>query len=279
MHFSFDLLVDPSYRGAGLAKKLVRAVTAGAPSVAGGIWMTEACYALHQRVGWEAVEPFHAHWLPLDGRGLLARKVGSGTAVRLLGPAANLVSRLLLRRVPRPRLAVAEIERFEEHVDALFERCAPSLGIIVERTAPYLNWKYVENPHVRYRRFLLGDPSSPDAYAVLRVDDREGGHRDGIIVDVLADPSHPTAFGAAIGAAVEAARAEGAEILHILTTYPPFRGQLEKMGFRRSPRKVTYVVTNLEHLSGMPDPRDSSHWYLTQGDSDGDMWADASHTR
>ncbi len=87
MHFSFDLLVDPSYRGAGLAKKLVRAVTAGAPSVAGGIWMTEPCYALHQRVGWEAVEPFHAHWLALDGRALLARRLGSRTAVRLLGPA------------------------------------------------------------------------------------------------------------------------------------------------------------------------------------------------
>ncbi len=114
---------------------------------------------------------------------------------------------------------------------------------------------------------------------VLRTEEREGGHRDAVIVDLLADPGHPNAFGAAIATAVEAARAEEAEILHILTTYPAFRERLENMGFRRSPRKVTYVVTNLEHLSGLPDPRDPSNWYLTRGDSDGDMWADASHAR
>ncbi len=75
----------------------------------------------------------------------------------------NVLARLSMRRIPGRRLPVEEIDRFDEGVDALFERCCPSLGLMVERTAPYLNWKYVDGPNVDYRRFLLGDSSSPDA--------------------------------------------------------------------------------------------------------------------
>jgi GNAT superfamily N-acetyltransferase len=274
MHLSHDLLVDPSYRGLGLGKTLVQAVAAGAPPLAGGMWMTEACYALHQRVGWAAVQPFQGHGLIVDARGALRRRLGSKTVAGLLAPAAGAYLRFTSRKASRPRRPVTEVERFDSRVDDLFERCAGRLGLVAERHHPYLNWKYAEAPNVTYRRFLVGEPAV-DAYAVTRLERREDGHANGLIIDILADPERDGAFQSAVAGAVDSLRDEGAEIVYILTTHRPFRRTLEGLGFRLSPRRYTYVITGQHSLPGNGDPLDPATWYLTLGDSDGDMWSGA----
>jgi GNAT superfamily N-acetyltransferase len=274
MHFSHDLLVDPSYRGLGLGKKLVQAVEAGAPALAGGMWMTDACYALHQRVGWSAVTPFQGHRLILDARGALRRRLGSNAMAAILAPAAGAYLRIASRLPARPDRPVAEVKAFDSRSDDLFERCAHRLGLVAERHHRYLNWKYVEAPNVTYRRFLVGEPSV-DAYVVTRLQRREDGHANGLIIDLLADPSSSGAFRSAVAAAVSSLGDEGAEIVYVLTTHPPFRRWLESMGFRLSPRLYTYVITGQRSLPATGDPLDPASWYLTLGDSDGDMWSGA----
>jgi GNAT superfamily N-acetyltransferase len=274
MHFSHDLLVDPSYRGLGLGKKLVQAVAAGAPPLAGGMWMTGACYALHQRVGWAAVRPFQGHGLSVDARGALRRRLGSNALAGLLAPAAGAYLRFIRRRASRPASPVAEVERFDSRIDDLFERCAGQLGLVAERHHPYLNWKYAEAPNVTYRRFLVGEPAI-DAYAVTRLERRKDGHANGLIIDILADPERDGAFQSAVAGAVDSLRDEGAEIVCILTTHTPFRRTLETIGFRLLPRQYTYVITGQGSLPGDGDPQDPATWYLTLGDSDGDMWSGA----
>ncbi len=279
LHFSHDLLVDPAYRGLGLGKRLVRQVAAAAPSVAGGLWMTGPCYALHQRMGWKPVKPFYGQALVLDAAALLRRRIRSRPAVALVGWAADAYAAFARRRIPRTAGPVEEIGRFGGGVDDLFERSAPGLGIIVERKSAYLNWKYAESPNVTYRRLLVGRPGSPDAYIVMRIHERADGHVNGTIVDLLADPARPAALDSAVAAAVEIARAGGAEVLYALVTHPGFRARLAALGFRRAPYRQTFVITGDEHFPAGVHALDAGNWYLTYGDSDGDMWSASSEPK
>lgn len=278
MHFSHDLLVDPTYRGFGLGKKLVQSVARASPSLAGGLWMTGPCYALHRKVGWLSVRPFPGHYFVLDAGAVLKRRLSSRIA-GLLGPFAHAYLRLFRRSPGRGSLPAYEVNRFDGRVDELFERCAGAFGIIAERTHQYLNWKYVESPHVVYRRFMIGDQGSPDGYVVTRRQERGDGHTNGLIVDLLADASKPQAFDSAIAIAVDALRTDGAEIVYVLSTHVPFRQRLEALGFREVSRLQTFVVTGQEHLLSNCNVQDPSTWYLTYGDSDGDMWAMADSPR
>src|SRR5215212_5595490 len=50
----------------------------------------------------------------------------------------------------RPLRAECEpIRRFDSSFTALWERVAPHFDLAVRRDAPYLNWRYIEPPHVR----------------------------------------------------------------------------------------------------------------------------------
>ena len=42
------------------------------------------------------------------------------------------------------------IRRFRPKFSELWERLAPKFDFAVRRDARYLNWKYIEAPHVRY---------------------------------------------------------------------------------------------------------------------------------
>ena len=63
------------------------------------------------------------------------------------------------------------------------------------------------------------------------------------------------------------------DALVAFTTCAPFRRRLACLGFLRAPRLQTFVLHN---FGGHPDEAllsETSHWYLTFTDSDGDMWS------
>jgi hypothetical protein len=279
IHYSHDLLADPACRGVGLGKKLVRAVADAAPSVAGGLWMTGACYALHQRVGWKPVKPFRTQRLVLRATEALRRRIGSPWLAGLIGPPISAWLWLGRRRLPQATLPVTEISRFDDGIDRLFERVAGSFGVIAERKQSYLNWKYADSPNVMYRRLLIGDPGEPDGYVVTRADRRGRRFVGGLIVDFLADPARPEVFESCIAAAVKGLREEGAAVVDVLTTHPPFREILRRAGFVSARLEQTFVITGHEEDFPGEDLLDNSKWYLTLGESDGDMWSSAQSWR
>ena len=79
------------------------------------------------------------------------------------------------------------VRRFDARVDRLWERLSDRFALAVRRDSRYLNWKYVEPPHVRY----LGAVASRRRGRRLRrlSASREPQGRVTQIVDLLADPS------------------------------------------------------------------------------------------
>ena len=275
MHWSHDLLVDPACRGRGLGKILVQAVARDAPSMAGGLWMTDACCRLHVSAGWKEVRPFRPQRLILDGGAALRRRVRSPLLAGVLAPAARAWIGVFGRRPGPPSRPIRDVDAFGRGTDALFERVAARLGCIAERTHAYLNWKYVDTPHLRYGKVMVGDPAAPEGYAVWRTDRKADGRVNGLIVDLLADPAVEGAFDSAVSAAVARLAAEGAQVVTCLVTHAPFRARLAAAGFSPGSHLHTFVITAETRVPIDGDPFDAASWYLTAGDSDGDMWSTA----
>ena len=88
----------------------------------------------------------------------------------------------------RPLRAECEpIRRFDASFTALWERLAPKFDLAVRRDAAYLNWRYIEPPHVRYSIVALKRQGEVHGYAVYRHVHEPLG-RVTLLVDFLADP-------------------------------------------------------------------------------------------
>jgi hypothetical protein len=75
----------------------------------------------------------------------------------------------------------------------LWERLADRFELAVRRDAAYLNWKYIEPPHVRYSVAALKREGRADGYAVYRHTQEPRG-RVTLLVDFLADTHDEIGF-------------------------------------------------------------------------------------
>ena len=277
VRYSHDLLVDPDYRGQGLAQKLVDEVPRRSGSPVGGLWMTGPSYAIHLKGGWKGMTPAHAQVRILDPASLLTRRL-PGPLARAGGAALGALLQLTAIDAwgaGPAGLTVEEVERFGADPDALWGEVAPLLGVAAVRDAAYLNWRFERAPNAPYVKLVArGAGGRMRGYLALRLPGAGRG-LGAVAVDFLARPDEPGVITALFREAVARARAAGASGLLALTTCAPFRARLRRLGFLKAPHLQTFVLHN---FSGRADTNlfeDTSHWYLTFTDSDGDMWTGA----
>ena len=106
---------------------------------------------------------------------------------RLVSAIALPIVQVVSRNQPLKE-EVEVVRRFDARADRLWERLSPRFALAVRRDARYLNWKFIEPPHVRYTIALLRRGDEVDGYVVYR-HLREPQGRVTQIVDLLADPS------------------------------------------------------------------------------------------
>ncbi|HEU4929605.1 MAG TPA: GNAT family N-acetyltransferase, partial [Candidatus Krumholzibacteria bacterium] len=74
VRFTHDLLVDPDYRGQGLAKLVVENARMLGDFFPGGMWMTDPCYKIHLACGFDDMPALTTYTLALDPISFLAQK-------------------------------------------------------------------------------------------------------------------------------------------------------------------------------------------------------------
>src|SRR5207237_139208 len=120
-------------------------------------------------------------------------------------PVVQIVSR------SRPLRAECEpIRRFDSSFTTLWERLAAKFDLSVRRDASYLNWRYIEPPHVRYSIVALKRQGEVHGYAVYRHVHEPLG-RATLLVDFLADPDDVAGMKTLLRWVDRAARAEDAD--------------------------------------------------------------------
>jgi len=179
-------------------------------------------------------------------------------------PLVHIVSR------SRPLRAECEpIRRFDSSFTALWERLAPKFDLAVRRDAPYLNWRYVEPPHVRYSIVALKRQGDVHGYAVYRHRHEPLG-RVTMLVDFLVDPDDVSGLKTLLRWVDRAARAEDADKVRCYTMHGAFRRVLRRNGYFnvKSTLEVAVKVNAVQVPKGFYDETDG--WHITYGDSDQD---------
>jgi hypothetical protein len=170
--------------------------------------------------------------------------------------------------LPRPlREQVEVVRRFDRGFDALWERLAPGFDLAVQRHAAYLNWKYIEPPHVRYSVAVLRRDDDAHGYAVYR-HLREPQGRVTQIVDFLTDPADERGLKTLLRWIDREARAEDSDKIRCYVQHARFRRVLRRSGYFAV---KSHVLINAK-VNAVQVPQDfydePDGWHFTFGDGD-----------
>jgi hypothetical protein len=164
---------------------------------------------------------------------------------------------------------VRTIRHFDESFTRLWERVSPRFGFAVRRDAAYLNWKYIQAPHVRYVIAALMRDDGAAGYAVYRHVQEPRG-RVTLLVDFLTDPADDAGFLTLLRWVDREARAADSDKIRAFAMHDAFRRLLRKSGYYSVKSSMEFVAkVNAETVP--PDfYRATDTWHVTLGDSDQD---------
>lgn len=264
--WGMDVMVAPERQRQGLGEVLFRTWDRNVGASL-GLGLSDSSYRLFQKLRWPDVGPVPCLVKPLTRRAL--RRPNWPLGVNRLVSALTLP---IVKIVARTRPLAAEvrmIQRFDDSFTTLWEELAPKFGLAVRRDAAYLNWKYVNAPHVRYSIAALRRNDRNVGYAVYRHIVEPRG-RVTLLVDFLADPADEPGFATLLRWVDREARAADSDKIRSFAMHAGFRRVLRRSGYFvvKSTMEFVVKVNGVDVEPSFYDETDD--WHITLGDSDQD---------
>ena len=261
-----DLMVAPERRQQGIGEMLFRTFDRSVDAAL-GLGTLPVLRPLIQKLRWPYLDTVPCLVKPLTRRAL--RQPRWPTALNRLVSAATLPA---VRLVSRARPLAAQIEpmrHFDVRFTELWARLGPAFDLAVRRDAPYLNWRFIEAPHVRYSVVALKRGETIGGYAAYRHVHEPLG-RVTLLVDFLADPDDADGLSTLLRWVDREARAADSDKIRVFTTHAGYRKALRRSGY--------FAVKSALQLGVRLDPervpagfyKDTSRWHVTLGDGDQD---------
>ena len=217
----------------------------------------------------------------LDWESVLARYIHN----ECLASATEAVLRKFRRsKYPESTITIEHVDRFDERIDAFWERISSSFNVIARRNQRYLNWRYVDHPEKDYTIYAAMKDRTILGYCALA---REEWHnlRVGVIVDIIGFQDYRNVVPSLIDRAVNWFEEQDAEAIgSMMSDQHPYARLFAKAGFIRYPSRNTALYATV-NLPGSPiDQKEvysqalllsqnrllkkKSNWFIMQGDSD-----------
>lgn len=262
--WGMDVMVAPERQRQGLGEQLFRTWDRNV-GAALGLGLSESSHRLFQKMRWPDLGSVPSLAKPLSRRAL-RRPTWSRTLNRLI----SALTLPWVRLVARPRPVTEEIRairQFDAGFDDLWARVGGKFSFAVRRDSQYLNWKYVQPPHVRYHIAALLRAGRPEGYIVYR-HVREPLGRTTRLVDLLADPGDEAGVLAMLRWLDHEARSADSDRIRTYLTHGAFRKLLKKSGYYQTKSSVQLVAK----VNALDVPRtfyeSPDAWHVTLGDAD-----------
>lgn len=264
--WGMDVMVAPERQRQGLGEVLFRTWDRNVGASL-GLGLSDSSYRLFGKLRWPDVGPVPCFVKPLTRRAL--RRPGWSVGANRLLSAITLPWIRLVARTRPLHGEVRVIRHFDERCDALWARVSPSFAFIVKRDAAYLNWKYIQAPHVRYTIALLERDGDAAGYIVYRhVQEARG--RVTIIVDWLTAPDDHSGMLTLLRWVDREARAANSDKIRGFAMHAGYRKLLRKSGYFAVKSTMEFVA---KVNAAAPPPsfyQQTDTWHVTLGDSDQD---------
>jgi predicted N-acetyltransferase YhbS len=264
--WGMDVMVAPERQRQGLGEDLFRTWDR-AVGASLGLGLSEASYHLFQKLRWPDVGPVPCLVKPLSRRAL--RRPTWPVSLNRFVSAITLPWIRLIARARPLQGEVRAIRHFDESFTRLWERVSPKVDFAVRRDAAYLNWKYIQAPHVRYSLAALWRDGEPAGYVVYRHVQEPRG-RVTLLVDFLADPDDHAGMVTLLRWIDREARAADSDKIRTFAMHEGFRRLLKKSGYY-SVKSTMEFVAKINAVD-LPESfyKTTDTWHVTLGDSDQD---------
>ena len=136
---------------------------------------------------------------------------------------------------------MAVIRRFAPEFTELWDALAPRFEFAVRRDAAYLNWKYVEAPHVRYSIAALRRGGELQGYVVYRHLQEPRG-RVTTLVDFLVDPDDEAGMKTLLRWVDREARAADSDKIRVFCLHAEYRRVLRRSGYFQVKSTMEFTV-------------------------------------
>lgn len=264
--WGLDVMVAPERQRQGLGEVLFRTWDREV-GAALGLGSSEASSHLFSKLRWPSVGPVPCLVKPLTRRAL--RRPGwSVGANRLLSALTLPWVRLVARSGPLQG-EVRVLGQFDARFDQFWTRVAPAFTFSVRRDAAYLNWKFIQPPHVRYTVATLDRDGELAGYIVYRHLQEPLG-RVTLVVDWLTAPDDHAAFQTLLRWVDREARVADSDKIRVYALHAGYRKALRQSGYFavKSTMECVAKVNAIDLPSSFYATTDG--WHVTLGDSDQD---------
>jgi hypothetical protein len=264
--WGMDVMVAPERQRQGLGELLFRSWDRSVGASL-GLGLSESSLSLFHKLEWPDVGPVPCLVKPLSRRAL--RQPTWPVAVNRLVSAVTLPWIRLVARSKPLQGEVRTIRHFDEGFTRLWEHAKTGLDFAVRRDAAYLNWKYIQAPHVRYVVAALYRDNEPAGYVVYRHVQEPRG-RATLLVDFLTDPTDDVGFVTLLRWVDREARAADSDKIRTYALHEGFRRSLKKSGYYavKSPMEFVAKVNAVDVPGNFY--KSTETWHVTLGDSDQD---------
>lgn len=258
-----DFCVHPDYRSLGPAVALQKCVLEDLSRENAGFvfdFPSASMLAIYKRLQIEPQESVIRFAKPLRADRQIRKRINNRAAMRTLSVAAN--AALRMRDVGLGRSSewttMEEKTPCGEEFTLAFEQWAGRIGTCADRSAEYLNWRFLQHPKQRYHLLTARRKGRLCGYLIY---DRSG--EDGTVVDLLAEEDQVCK--ALLIEAIAIMRRYG-----VNTLSAPFLGShagreiLEYCGFQ--PRESTPAIVLAMPWAANHRVDQNDGWYLTHGD-------------
>jgi len=175
-----------------------------------------------------------------------------------------------LRRMIEPGLNISACEKFPDGVNRLLEDLSRKFDAIIQRDCLYLNWKFVEQPHMNYQRFLARRDGEMSGYLIVRVG-RPPEPRIGILADIFVDPLDDATLFSLLAYAISYFREEKVSEIHVASSVTEYQKKLEDLGFIKEREEIPMI--NMKSVPPLLKPLiDSGTWFFGTSDHDFDQY-------
>lgn len=264
--WGMDVMVAPERQRQGLGDMLFRTWDRNVGASL-GLGLSESSYRLFQKMRWPDVGPVPCLVKPLSRRAL--RRPTWPVGLNRFVSAVTLPWIRLVSRTRPLQGEVRTIRQFDQRFTDLWDRLKDRFALAVRRDAAYLNWKYIQAPHVRYTIAVLEHDGTADGYVVYRHVQEPRG-RVTLLVDFLADPDDPKALLTLLRWIDREARAADSDKIRTFAMHEGFRKMLKKSGYY-TVKSTMELVAKVNAVDTPPAFYDSTDtWHVTLGDSDQD---------
>jgi GNAT superfamily N-acetyltransferase len=288
--WAVDIMILRSHRGAGIGHRLHEAVATNV-DILMSLSMAEASRRMAERHGCVTLAEVRqlTRWVRFDAasvrRYLLLRTANHRWAHvaahlscrvfqfhRFFPRLANPLLRLrdLVKRSRRRSRAtrIVEVDCFGPEIDELWERTRGDYPVIFPRDARFLNWRFVDCPEPRYRRFVAERGGRVVGYVVLRrAEPVELPH--GIIVDLYASRGDVQTIDDLVRHSLEFF-GDDVSAVDCGTSVAEFEAVLSTHGFFRTrAHHPTCICRERDLRDRLAQLR--SDWFFSKGDHDWDQ--------